>query len=539
MADSNHKTNTEIHFFKRVALSAGVVLWAASIAACGSSNSGTTSEDTNSAPASAEAVDDTLASSAPIDTSEFADILATPTFHRQPVDLSEPESIDEDGSAASAALDPKSIDLRPDLFGLETRQLTDEKIAAYLAMPQQLKDLSAKALTPSVPVVYTPAQIRAAYRLPALPASTTGLSAQNAASLGAGQTIYIVNAYHNPNTAYDLTKFSQKFGLPVCTSVAAPKTAAKLSAPSATGCQLMVVYSAAGGNVSPVAPPYNAGWASEIALDVQWAHAIAPLARIVLIEASSASLGAMSDAIKLAANFGPGVVSMSFGALEGSWVNSANTVFNGAGMTYVAATGDNGYGVSWPAVAPNVLAAGGTTLNYKSAGTRSEVTWSGTGGGVSAFVPMPAYQQSLTMPGQPTTKPPGATTIPKYRGVADLAFNADPYTGQYVAITPPGSASTYWYSFGGTSMSTPQLAGIVAIANAQRALKKLPVLGVLNTALYANFAPKSTAYLQSFNDVTAGRNGGCTACNALIGYDIPTGLGTPRSDYFLSILTSK
>ena len=234
--------------------------------------------------------------------------------------------------------------------GLDTRELTDDRVSAWLSADPRTKSVAIKSVS-SPSVVYTPAQIRAAYRLPTLPALNSVLTASMAAPGGAGQTIYIVDAYHHPNAVADLAKFNQKFGLPTCTQAAAPTSAARLAAPAANaGCTVMVVYSGTGGTVSRQAPAYDAGWASEIALDVQWAHATAPYARIVLIEAPNASVAALSDAVKLANTLGPGVVSMSFGAIEGSWVGSANAVFQGTGMTYLAATGDSGYAVSWPAV---------------------------------------------------------------------------------------------------------------------------------------------------------------------------------------------
>jgi subtilase family serine protease len=172
------------------------------------------------------------------------------------------------------------------------------------------------------------------------------------------------------------------------------------------------------------APAYDAGWATEITLDVQWAHATAPLARIVLIEAPDASLNSLLGAVKLANTMGPGIVSMSFGAPEGNWTSSVDSVFTGAGMTYLAATGDSGAAVSWPSVSSNVVAVGGTTLTYTGTGTRSEVGWTGTGGGISAYTATPSYQNNTV---------PGLGSVP-HRAVADVAFNADPASGQYVAV---------------------------------------------------------------------------------------------------------
>ena len=115
--------------------------------------------------------------------------------------------------------------------------------------------------------------------------------------------------------------------------------------------------------MTAAAPAYESGWATEIALDVQWAHATAPLARIVLIEAADASLNSLLGGVKLANAMGAGAVSMSFGANEGNYTASVDAAFTGAGMTYLAATGDWGAAVSWPSVSPKVLAVGGTSLS--------------------------------------------------------------------------------------------------------------------------------------------------------------------------------
>ena len=273
------------------------------------------------------------------------------------------------------------------------------------------------------------------------------------------------------------------------------------------------------------APGYDSGWATEIALDVQWAHAIAPLARIVLIEAPDATLNSLLGGIKLANAMGPGVVSMSFGANEGNYTASVDAAFTGAGMTYLAATGDSGAAVSWPAVSPNVVAVSGTSLSYSGSGPRSEVTWSGTGGAVSAYTAKPAYQ-SAAVPGMGT---------PLRRSVADVAFNADPNTGQYVAVQS-SSGSLNWISAGGTSLSTPQWAGLLAVANAQRALAGKPVLGSAHTALYSGIASVPGNYAAAFADINRGANGSCSTCAAKIGYDTATGLGTPHSASLLSLL---
>ena len=380
----------------------------------------------------------------------------------------------------------------------------------------------------SATATYTPAQIRAAYSLPDLPAGGTTVTAAKAAQMGAGQTIYIVDAYHNPNTIAELAAFNQKFALPACTTkIIAPSTGLPLATASNASCEIAVVYNTAAGTMSATAPSYNSGWATEITLDVQWAHATAPLARIVLIEAPDASLNSLLGAVKLANSMGPGVVSMSFGSAEGSWTASVDSVFTAPQMTYLAATGDSGMAVSWPSVSPNVLAVGGTTLSYSGPGTKTEVSWSGTGGGISAYSAVPSYQ-SNAVPGM---------GFPSKRVVADVAFNADPATGQYTATIAPGSSTVSWLSVGGTSLSTPQWAGLIAIANANRALASKAAIGLPHTVLYGQLATAPGTYASNFTDITSGSHGACSTCSAKVGYDELAGLGTPNATNLLTSLT--
>jgi subtilase family serine protease len=275
------------------------------------------------------------------------------------------------------------------------------------------------------------------------------------------------------------------------------------------------------------APSYNSGWAQEIALDTQWAHAIAPLARIVLIEAASATLSNLDGAIMLANTFGAGAVSMSFSASEGSWVNQAaysTALFSKRGVSYFAATGDSGTSVGWPSVEPTVVGVGGTSLLNYNPTSRSERVWSGTGGGISAYVSMPSYQTSLTIPGEPAQGN-------LYRVVGDVSMDADPYTGVYVAFTAPRAGRASWYVFGGTSLSTPMWAAELTLANAGRA----SALSAPNALLYG-YNNISFNYTSDFFDITSGSDGTCASCSAASGYDAPSGLGTPDSSALLSYL---
>jgi subtilase family serine protease len=434
-----------------------------------------------------------------------AGIEAQPHFHTAAVALDAPE----DGVI------PHRAQARA---GVGTQNLTPEVLDEALRPRALAADAGeAQPMATTTPVTtYTPAQIRAAYGLPVLAGATP-------AQLGAGQTIYIVNAKHDPNIAAELAAFNTKFGLPGCsTRTLAAGASLPLAAASATGCELVVAYSA-GANLTSTAPAYDSGWATEIALDVQWAHATAPLARLVLIEAPDAGVASLSNAVALANKMGPGVVSMSFGAGEGSWTANYDAVFNTAGMSYLAATGDNGAAVSWPSVSTKVVAVGGTTLAYSGSGTRSETTWSGTGGGMSAYTALPSYQSGI-----------GGYAR---RAVADVAFNADPNSGQYVALLSPGATAVRWVSAGGTSLATPQWAGLLAVANALRAAGGKPALGQPHAALYQQIGGVPTQYGLAFKDIAAGSNGSCTTCASKAGYDTPTGWGTPNATALFTSLS--
>jgi hypothetical protein len=463
--------------------------------------------------------------------------IVEPAFHMAPAMLDAPDDADSTGHQLSAHRRPHRQALMNDVDGVSTRQLTphllegerrgerrSHRLARAVSQDQNQSTAPLDAVitpmaTSSAVSTYSPAQIRAAYGLPALPPAGTPLTAAQAAQLGAGQTIYIVDAMHNPNAAAELAAFNAKFGLPTCTTLTIAVTAAlPLAAAPVNGCQFAVVYNTAAGTMTTTAPAYDSGWATEISLDVQWAHATAPLARIVLIEAADASINSLVGGVKLANAMGPGAVSMSFGALEGTWTSTVDSAFSAANMTYLAATGDSGAAVSWPAVSTKVVAVGGTSLTYTGTGARSESAWAGTGGGTSLYTLRPTYQTSAV---------PGMGTY-SGRAVADVAFNADPSTGQYVAVMTPGSTAVSWISAGGTSMSTPQWAGLIAISNAARSLSGKAALGSPHAALYNQIATVPGTYASTFADITKGVNGTCAICSTKVGYDIPSGLGTPN-----------
>jgi hypothetical protein len=314
--------------------------------------------------------------------------------------------------------------------------------------------------------VYSPAQIRHAYGF------------DQVSWNGAGQTIAIVDAYDDPTVAADLHKFDQQFGLADPTLTVAKMTS--------------------GGR----GPAYNSGWATEIALDVEWAHAVAPGANILLVEAVSASLSDLLAAVNYARNqVNVSVVSMSWGAGEfngeGNYDSYFTTPSGHGGVTFVASSGDNGAPASWPSISSNVLSVGGTTLTLGSGSNySSEKAWGGSGGGYSQFLSEPSYQRGFQTTG--------------HRSNPDVAYDADPYSGFYVY--QKGS----WYAVGGTSAGAPQWAGLIAIANQGRAAAGRAPLSSALQAIYG----LATA---DFHDITVGSNG----YRAGVGYDAVTGRGSP------------
>ncbi|PXX40307.1 S53 family peptidase [Undibacterium pigrum] len=499
------------------------------LSACGGDSPQATNANIALPPAEVATGVSTLQTTLPVLPDDIATQETQPTFHLAPVLLDAPADLDAKDASRSAHMPVAMQALPRDLQTVRGRGLT---VSAIRSLPrQQLAPAPANdnvlpmAGTTQVST-YTPAQIRAAYGLPALPASMSNLTATQAAQFGAGQTIYVVNAKHDPNILAELNAFNQKFGLPACTVKSIPVTTSlPLAAASSSACEFSVVFSTSTGGMSSTAPAYDSGWATEIALDVQWAHATAPLARIILIEAADSSMSNMVGGIRLANAMGPGIVSMSFGASEGSWTAGVESTFSTAKMTYLAASGDNGPAVEWPAVSPNVLAVGGTSLTY-SGSTRTEVAWSNTGGGVSAYTATPSYQTN-TIPGLGT---------PARRAVADVSMNADPNTGQYVAIMTPGSSTVNWVSAGGTSLATPQWAGVIAIANATLAQAGKPVMGAPHAVLYNKIATVPGTYASAFADIAKGSNGTCSSCTAKTGHDLLTGLGTPNVSSLVSAL---
>jgi subtilase family serine protease len=442
----------------------------------------------------------------------------SPTFQLAPALPPEPSDVDADGSGASALQAPGEV-------GNEVAAtLGSSGLGAHVlaSSGNGERGVGANAAAGST-TYYTPAQIRAAYGLDALPGAP--------AYQGAGQTIAIVGAYHNADIARELSTFTQKFGLPACPTLNIAASAPLPLAKAGSSCTLSTVYATSAGVMSSRAPGTHAGWKTESSLDVQWAHAIAPLARIILVEAASAADGDIQGAIALAGKLGASVVSMSFGAGEFSGQSARDRLFQAAGVSYVASTGDKGRGVSWPAVSAQVLGVGGTTL-AASGGSRSETGWSGSGGGLSAFNAAPAWQAALKV-----TNTDGSVTAPRSRALPDVAFNADPNSGQMLFIVNLNGSSG-WVIAGGTSVSAPQWAGLLAVANALRAGAGKPALGNLSPAFYRAITGNATLYSKDLYDVLSGKNGTCKGCSASANYDLVTGLGTPKGAALIAQLAA-
>jgi hypothetical protein len=336
---------------------------------------------------------------------------------------------------------------------------------------------------------YDPCYLKSAYNVASAAAAHGG---------GAGQIVAIVDAYGDPNVTSDLAAYRSFFGLSACPT-------GTVSHGSST-CTFQVVNEF--GSSSPL-PPGNTGWGEEISLDVQMVSAICPNCQILLVEASTASIVDLGTAVNEAASMGANVVSNSYGGSEynGEQTDS-NTYFNHPGVAVVVASGDSGYGTEFPAASPTVTAVGGTSLSqFSDAGTRSanalETVWSGAGAGCSAYEPKPSWQTDLSC---------------TRRMVTDVSAVADPNTGVWVYDTY-GTGFT-WAAFGGTSVATPIISSMYALAGNASGGSTVPA-----SAAYAN--PGSLYHVTSGTDGSCAVAYMCNAAASVNGYNGPTGLGTP------------
>lgn len=322
----------------------------------------------------------------------------------------------------------------------------------------------------------TPASLGCVYGLVTKSASCEPNSATTNPTGGA-KMIAIVDAYDAPNAASDLAAFSTQFGLPAA--------------------NFQTVYA------SGTKPAHELGWEMEESLDIEWSHAMAPQAQIVLVEAASnsfADLMAAEDvASKMVNAAGGGEVSNSWGGGEFYGETAYDSHFVEANVVFFASAGD-GPGTIWPGSSPNVVSAGGTTVRRElSTGAfLSEFPWDSAGGGISAVEPRPSYQNGIS------------SKVGNFRGVPDLSFDSNPITGVWILDTNVGG----WAVVGGTSVAAPALAGIINSAGSFYASSAAEL-----AAIYAN---RATA---DFRDITAGFCGPYGSYSGTAGWDFCTGVG--------------
>jgi subtilase family serine protease len=316
------------------------------------------------------------------------------------------------------------------------------------------------------PSGYGPADLKTAYNI------TTGGSSSF--------TIAIVDAYGYDNAEADLAVYRSQFSLPACTT--------------ANGCFKKVNQSGVQGNY----PRMDTGWAQEAALDLDMASAMCPNCKIILVQANSATLANLAAAVNTAANLGANAISNSYGGSE-SGTTSYESAYNKPGIAITVSSGDSGYGVQFPAASPHVTAVGGTTLSRASNSRGwSETVWNGAGSGCSGVYAKPSWQTD---------------GLCARRTVADVSAVANPSTG--VAVYGPATRSrSGWMVFGGTSVAAPLIAGVYGVNGSQ-----------------TTYAQDPYAHTSSLFDITSGSNGSCGGtylCTGAVGYDGPTGLGTPN-----------
>jgi subtilase family serine protease len=376
---------------------------------------------------------------------------------------------------------------------LESRQLLSAAAPDPIATPLDVATPLDGTLADgtSTPSAITPAQFDAAYGI-------SSIKLDGITGTGAGQTIAIVVSNDDPDLVSstasnfnqsDLHLFDEQFGLP--------------DPPSFT----KIEQYSDGSNPAP-----DTGWAEEASLDVEWTHAVAPQAKIVLFEAHDAGAVQLLDwGVQSAADYaGVSVVTMSFGFGEFQGENGYDNVFQTpsghGGVTFLASTGDEGAPSDYPAFSPDVVAVGGTHLNLTSSGAySSESGYDSSGGGISAYEAKPAFQSSLSQSSSNRLTP-------------DVSIDGDPNTGVDVYDSYNGGYANKWYRIAGTSLSAPAWGGLIAIANQGRASVKLSALTGSQT-LSQLYSISSS----DFHDITSGNNG----YSAGSGYDLVSGRGTP------------
>jgi len=361
------------------------------------------------------------------------------------------------------------------------------------------------AFTNTAPGGETPASLACVYKT--APTLTPGCPILGTTALptGGSETIAIVDAFDYPTAQNDFDVFSKQFGLPLSTDNVCN---------GANPC-FQKVYA------SGVQPRADCGWSQEAALDIEWAHAMAPHAQIVLVEADSSSLFDLFTAVDVASSIvsgptglGSGEVSMSWGASEFSFETLFDIFLAPAsvggvapnGVVFFAASGDTGGHTIWPGVSPYVVSAGGTTINRLSGNFQSETGWSGSGGGRSTYESRPHYQDILVK------------LVGSHRGSPDFSFDSDPHSGVSVYDSTPCNGLSGWLVFGGTSVSAQALAGIVNLAGHFHTDTDTEL-----STIYANYS--SSNYHNDFRDIVSGTAG---SFHCTVGWDFVTGVGSDQ-----------
>ena len=322
---------------------------------------------------------------------------------------------------------------------------------------------------------YGPQQLHTAYDLP------------NTTEASGTQTIAVVDAGSLPDIANDIATYDSAFGLP---------TFNQCKSKTQLHCWAEVNQNGSVNNLPPPVP----GWTLEASLDVEMAHAICPNCRVVMMAANSQSLSDLSTAVNTAAARGATEISNSYGYFGEDCTQSG---YNHPGIAVTVAAQDDGHGLDCPAPLNTVVSVGGTSLHLTSGGQySSESVWSGTGGGCSTLNKAQPWQLSAA----------NWSTIGcgNGRGENDVSAVADPNTGVAVYDQYDGG----WFQVGGTSVATPLIAGVYALA------------GNASSVSY----PAELAYenVSQLHDITTGNDGSCgVQCNGLVGYDLPTGVGSP------------
>jgi subtilase family serine protease len=368
-----------------------------------------------------------------------------------------------------------------------------------------------KSVTPFLTETETPASMGCVYKVGPVYTGCNPSSGGTRHPSGGWGAIAIVDAYDNPYAAYELATFDSAFGLP----------AAKFTK----------VY--ANGNGSCTTPPFNAGWGLEESLDIEWAHVMAPAARIILVEACSNSYTDLLYAEYVAggwvAKYGGGDISNSWGSGEFGGETSFDPYFGiyyYQNTSYFASAGDSGCGAAYPSSSPWIVSAGGTTVNRDGSGNfANEACWAGSGGGFSG---VEIWSDSFTDSNM------GAWADYQYpifgkasRQTPDISFNADPASGVEIFDCAYASGTCYYYRVGGTSVSSPSLAGIVN--SSANKLGTACSKGACyysaeeNNLIYADYLAVKE-FSKNYYDVTAGSNG----CSVGTGWDYCTGVGSPR-----------